>query len=350
MGPAVRSGMLTAALLVATSSAAWGAPSTSDPTEIEAQTRFEEGLKRVKVGDFGAARVSFTQAYAVLHRPRILWNLALCEEKIGHLVDALGHFKQVARDTDAIESDRADAQTHVDGLMSKTGHVDVQAPPGVTLTVDGELMTAMTPLAEPLDVPAGRHVIDAKLSQGVQSMVVDAPAGEVAHVSFHASDVTDLPPPGPAAPVVNPPVVDANSATMPASPAESPPSAHSGARVATVVVLGGAAIAAVAFGAYFGLQSQNDASTAATFRAKNTRSTCVDPMGTLVGTCAQWNDAVSSQNREATASTALYVAGGVLAAGAIITWFAWPKRTERSAWVAPAIGPGSAAISAGGAF
>ena len=30
------------------------------------------------------ARVSFTQAYAVIHKPYILWNLALAEDKSGH--------------------------------------------------------------------------------------------------------------------------------------------------------------------------------------------------------------------------------------------------------------------------
>jgi len=75
----------------------------------EAQARFEEGLKRVKAGDFEAARMSFGQAYVVLRKPDILWNLALSEEKSGHAVDALAHFKQAAKEApDA--ADRAEAQ------------------------------------------------------------------------------------------------------------------------------------------------------------------------------------------------------------------------------------------------
>ena len=60
---------------------AWGgdsAPATA--AEREAQARFEEGLARVKANNFEGARMSFTQAYAVLRKPAILWNLALSED------------------------------------------------------------------------------------------------------------------------------------------------------------------------------------------------------------------------------------------------------------------------------
>jgi len=102
---------------------AQGAPARAadDRAARDAQARFEEGLGRVKSGDFEAARLSFAQAYAVLHKPDILWNLALSEEKSGHAVEALAHFKELAKQTPA-DADRAKAQRHVDTLMGQTGH------------------------------------------------------------------------------------------------------------------------------------------------------------------------------------------------------------------------------------
>lgn len=87
---------LSAALVAASASARAGDISTR-----EAEARFQEGLARVKSHDFEAARVSFAQAYAVLHRPQILWNLALAEEKTARVVEALQHFRAVADDASA---------------------------------------------------------------------------------------------------------------------------------------------------------------------------------------------------------------------------------------------------------
>jgi tetratricopeptide (TPR) repeat protein len=95
MGRRARWGMVTAALVLAVSSSA---KADDDRANREAEARFKEGLARVKSKDFEAARLSFEQAYAVLHRPLILWNLALSEEKTSHTLEALGHFRQVARE------------------------------------------------------------------------------------------------------------------------------------------------------------------------------------------------------------------------------------------------------------
>src|SRR5271169_4109561 len=106
MGRRARWGIVTAALFLAASSPA---RADDDRANREAEARFKEGLARVKSRDYEAARLSFAQAYAVLHRPLILWNLALSEEKTDHPLDALGHFRQVAREAPS-DADRANAQ------------------------------------------------------------------------------------------------------------------------------------------------------------------------------------------------------------------------------------------------
>jgi hypothetical protein len=343
--------VLSGLVVVATAGRAAASPPGADPSATEAQSRFEEGLARVKAGDFAAARVSFAQAYAVLKRPRILWNLALAEEKTGLVVDALTHFKQVLHDPATSEGDRANAQAHADALGRQTGHVDVQAPPGVSVTVDGSPQAAVTPLVEPLDVAPGHHVIEAKLAQGTKTLSVDALAGQVAHVSFVATDavVAELPPAGPnVAPPSAPPVA---AETMPAI---APVETHSPsiARNVTTSVVAGVAVAAIVFGVYFAEKSISDADTANGYRGAHPSSWCSSSAGDAA-TCGQWNDAVKAQNREATASNAFYIAGGVLAAGAIATWFLWPKSSERSGaalWVRPELAPTMAGLGAGGSF
>src|SRR5258708_8385176 len=100
-------------------------------------------------------------------------NLALCEEKTGHVTEALTHFKQVTRDTLATDADREDAQTHAAGLAGLVGHVEVKAPAGVVLMVDGGASAGTPPLTEPFDMSPGHHVIDASLPQRPHPLLLD---------------------------------------------------------------------------------------------------------------------------------------------------------------------------------
>src|SRR5271155_4773938 len=235
---------------------------SDDSVERDAQARFEEGLQRVKAGDFDAARLSFVEAYAVLHRPRILWNLALSEEKTGHPLDALAHFKQVAGDDQADPSDRTDAQAHISTLEDRTGHLDVRAPEGASIEVDGGNLTEMAPLSGPVDVLPGRHIIAARLGRSAGSLAVDVGPGVPVGVDLSAIDErapSPVPKPAPMAP--SPPV-----APVPAMTTEEPsmPVGHTGlgaARIATVTTLGVLAVGAVVVGAVFGSKSQSDADT-----------------------------------------------------------------------------------------
>ncbi len=346
---------LTAALSI-------GVPRTAgaddDPAVRDAQSRFEEGIARVKGGDYEAARISFAQAYAVLRRPAILWNLALAEEKTEHWIEALDHFKRVARDAQANAADREDAQQHADRLMARTGHIDVQAPPGSTVRVDGDAIIGVAPFPEPLDVLPGHHQIDARLADSFKSVPVDVAAGQIAHVSFASVGATDTAPTpeatsaapnqAPSAPV--PPSMDAALTQSNPNVADGRTS-PSPARAITVSVLGGAAVVAAGIGVYLGLSSQSDANHAATDRSQLTGNSSCFGLSTNPS-CTTLNDAVRAENRAATGSTALYVTAGILAAGAAATWFLWPKGENgpQLAWIVPEVTPSEVGIRAEGSF
>jgi hypothetical protein len=329
MRRAVRLALLT----VASTLAAPLALAADEGAERDAQARFEEGLQRAKGGDFDAARISFMQAYAVLRRPRILWNMALSEEKTGRTLDALAHFKSVARDPSASESDRGGAQSHVATLYAQTGHIEVRAPAGTPITVDGGPIVGTTPLSEVLDVAPGRHVVEARLAQGPSFAVVEPASGEVASASFLPPELGSAP-----APAVAP--------TFAPAPAAAPaPGGSDAARIIVVSAVGGVAVAAAVFGIYFGLTSNHEASTANGLRGQVGTSGCSSGMTST--TCSQLADAVSSENRNAGLSTGMYVTAGALAVAAAVTWFAWPKgrKDPDSVRVVPILGPGVAGLS-----
>jgi hypothetical protein len=345
-------GGLLAAALVRTAHAA------DDPATREAQARFEEGLSRVKADRFEAARISFAQAYAVLHRPSILWNLALVEEKTGRALEALAHFREYVRQFPT-DDDRIDAQKHYDVLMAQTGHLEVQAPAGTQVIVDGA-PAGIAPLAVAVDVMPGKHHVEARRPQGVLTSDPDVAAGQVARLNFIVADGGESAAPAATGAVAT---VDPNAPRPPGASAEAqapdrpPPAdtrAASGAvwtpRVITVVAVGGAAVVSLGLGVYFGLQSQSQASTARGYRQEYGASYCAAL--TAGAPCPAWNDAVDAQNRDATLSDVFYVAGGVLAAGAVATWLLWPRETKGAgrAWVVPAVGARGAGIGAAGIF
>ena len=354
--------MLTAASIGASAAPAYA---QGDVAVRDAQARFEEGLERVKVGDFEAARLSFAQAYTVLRRPAILWNLALAEEKTGHLVDALSHFKVVARDATAAPGDRDVAQRHAAALMDRTGHIAVDAPSGAVLTVDGDPTESVAPLAEPLDVAPGHHAVEARLGRGHKTLEVDAAAGQVARLTFAVADDA---PPGAAPTPAPPPPIEPGAPGPAEAGVDHRSSSPSTARIVTTSVLGGAALVAAGVGVFLALRSHSDASDAANTRS-TIESTTLLPGGAMPpsgyhGFCSQSAPAaqcvalqqkINAQNTEAIASDVLYASAGVLAVGAIVTWFVFPKRTSEpsaaaSGWVAPAVSPTQVGLTAGGSF
>jgi hypothetical protein len=323
-----------------------------DPKSTQdAQMRFDEGIARAKQRDFEGARLAFTQAYAVLKKYDILFNLALAEEKSGHALDALGHFKQLARDTQGSAEDRVTSHKHAAELATRTGHIDVAAPAGAGIVVDGTMNVGTTPLTEPLDVQPGSHKIEARARDRSYAVTVNATPGDVVKANF-----LDVIPPDAAMPLQA-------TATTAAPTAESPaglpphdatlPAANESfwtPRMITVVALGGAAVVGIAGGIFFGAEAHSDSSHADTLRTTIGAEGCSDSSNP---NCAELASTVSSANSERTTSTVFYIAGGVLAAGAVATWFLWPKATSNggaSAVVVPAFGRDGGGVNVVGRF
>jgi hypothetical protein len=344
-----------AALTLVLAAVTSAAPARADDKATrDAQARFEEGLERVKAGDFEAARVSFTQAYAVLKKPDILWNLALAEEKSGHLVDALGHFKKV-RTAAKNDRDRAGAERHIADLMPQTAHIDVAAPSGAPLTLDG-IGVGMAPLVEPLDVAPGHHHVEVGLAQGTtKSADCEAVVGQVVRVSFLQAEAVVTPAPGAPPPAAPAPAPVAAPAPAPSPmPDNTPPPAPShstfwDARGITVVSLGGLAVVSAGIGLAFGISSNNDASTANSLRQQN--PAC---LGSTSPGCEQLSSTTQSQHTAYVTSEGFWIGSAVLAAGAVATWFLWPRSSSggggAAIQVVPTAAPGGAGALAVGSF
>jgi hypothetical protein len=348
----VRWGVLAAVLAVSGNLRA----GSEEKDAREAKERFVEGIARARTGDWEGARRSFQQSLAVMPSQAAVFNLALADEKCGRPLEALGAFKDYAHRYTLDESERAQARRHIADLMDKTGHVEVQAPNGAALTLDGTQSVGTAPLTEPIDVSPGHHVVEAKLPQGAKSQPVDASAGQLAHLTFAADSEGE--PATAKAPSEGASASTASSAT-PAPPQAAPEPATSSSgtpagRVITVAALGGTAVAAALLGLYFGQQSNSEADKATTLnKATTVNGSNTDCRGAASDACQQLQDALSLAHSEHVTADGFFIAGGVLAVASVITWVVWPKGSTTSSTgvqIVPAAGATNLGLLAKGTF
>ena len=298
-------------------------------TVVEAQARFEDGLDRARRGDNEGARIAFVQAYAVLPRAEILWNLALSEQRTGHTVEALRHFRQFEHDPKIKgERDKQDARVKIEELSKLTGHLEITAPAGSRVTVDGEVITDEPPLL--VDVAPGYHAIDDRLGDKALHQEASPAAGETSKIVFTIEAPSTA-------------VVGADTTAIERRE-------HSRGRVIVPVVMLGVSVLAVAGGMVFALKSSSDSDHARDLRAGLPLNACNG--GGTSPTCGSLRDTTSSQSTEATVSDALYIGAGVVAVSAALVYLLWPghRAKAESAWIAPEVGPHAAGLDLGGRF
>ena len=305
-----------------------------DAATREATARFREGLHLHDAGQDEDARLKFAQAYAVLHTPNILFNLARSEQLTGHSLEALDHYKQYLRDGDPkiTGKDRDTAKLLIAELVRKVGHVTIDAPTGAKVTVDGAGLAGEAPFADPIDVTPGKHAIVAKMGDTTKNVDVVAGEGETVSARFVFADG---PLPLPTPPPVPPP---------PPPPAPEPPS--SGAKLGTAIALGGGGAVGLGIGIYFLADAANADSDA---KKLLNGAGCV---GSSSSTCQQ---ARQLQSRNSNDQVGGFVAGGVgvaLLACAVIVPILGPKAATQSSssWLVPSPLPGGGAVEFGARF
>jgi hypothetical protein len=299
---------------------------------VEAEKRLEEGLQRYARGDYEGARVAFAQAYAVLTSIDLLFNLSRAEVKSGHPLEALVHVRQILRDPASTPEDRAKAAKLLDEANAATGHVAVEAPAGTEVVIDA-VPSGECPFREAIDVAPGKHVIEARVNGEVKRIEIVTASGETVTARFEVAAGAPGAPPAAA--------MEAKGANE--RHAEAPRS--SSARTVVPLVLGGAALVAVGIGVVFGLESQSHESDVSAFRAAHPAGFCFDRTS---ADCGQYQSLLDSQQQATNIERVAFVAGGVLAVGALATWALWPRarvESKSGAWIAPAPGGVRAGVS-----
>jgi len=102
---------------------------------------------------------------AVKPTPQVRFNIALCEERLGRLVAALGDYELAASDAQAEKADqvRQEVDSRLESLKARVPRVVVQRGEGAdsaTISLDG-VSLGDSVLNNPLPVDPGPHTVEA---------------------------------------------------------------------------------------------------------------------------------------------------------------------------------------------
>lgn len=175
-----------------------------DADTKEAKALFEDGVKLYKAGKYEEARVKFKAAYGLKKRPSIILNLANAEVQTKRPLDAIAHFKEVMAMGDAKPDDKDEAKNGLAEARKQVGTLNIDAPTGSAVTVDGESRTV--PPDSLIEVMPGAHTVVLK----GEAKKIDIAAGQTIEVKAGAAPVATV-------------VPTATATTPPAPTATTPP-------------------------------------------------------------------------------------------------------------------------------
>jgi PEGA domain len=148
---------------------AFGSARAEPPSDVarrEAAQRFDRGLKLFNEQDNAGALAEFRRANELSPNAFVLYNIGLVEAAIGRPVEAFDALEQALRPGSGLKPElRSRAQSVVAEQSARIGRVRVVTrPEGARVEVDG-VVAGRSPLAEPLRVASGTHVLGAVLEQ-----------------------------------------------------------------------------------------------------------------------------------------------------------------------------------------
>ena len=293
--------------------AAIAAPTTSradDPRREQAAVLIDAGAKLHAQADEAGALAKFEEAYRIYPSANVLYNIAREKQLLGRETDAARDFRKCRRDPLLDPKALPMIDQWIGELETKVGRLNVDAPAGAAVFVDGQQVEFRSP--DPIDVAPGHHHLEARSEGKTAAADVDARAGEQQNVSLKSTGNT-----------VEPPKTEEHAKAFP------PPTG--------AIILGGVGLVGLGLGVGFGLVSSSKNSD---FNNQN----C-----SVVGStsCVDLHDA---SHLDGTISVIGYVAGGVLLASGVVWWLVAPRRVTTSVALAPITGPGVGGLQLRGTF
>lgn len=330
------------------------APEASDGALADAaRASFAEGVRWYKKKKYNQALAAFLQAYALTKDPAILVNLGQTHLRLNNPLNATRYFQKFLDEAKDAKADlRSRVEQQVADARKQLGAIEVSAPEGAELSIDGEVV-GRAPLSSAVDVMPGKHEVSMSSSAGTKSETVEVGKGAKVPIRL-------MPRVAPR-PVAPPP--PAKEGEAPEEPGFfAPPKA-----VAPVYVAGAIGIVAFTTAIVLGgirVNADRNASTATEALVRNGKNpaSCTDSAAlagdpTITGACAEVRETDRILEKTKDPFTAALWTGVGTAAIAVGWYFLAPKERATAPtgsrgplYLAPSFGASGAGASVGGAF
>jgi hypothetical protein len=157
--------LATGLLLSPSSALAQDAPAESSEALKLAREQFSQALALQTAGDWAGALTLLKQVAAVKATPQVRFNIALCEERLGRLVAALGDYELAAADARAEKADQVaeEVEARREALSQRIPKLTVKRGAGAeaaSISVDGVALGDQV-IGTPMPTDPGPHTVEA---------------------------------------------------------------------------------------------------------------------------------------------------------------------------------------------
>jgi hypothetical protein len=143
-------------------------PATDNSAEAlkRAREQFGQALALQTAGDWAGALALLKDVAAVKSTPQVRFNMALCEEKLGKLVAALGDYELAAADARAEKADQVaeEVEGRLEALRQRIPKITVKRGSGAeaaSVAVDGVSLGDQV-IGTPMPTDPGPHIVEGK--------------------------------------------------------------------------------------------------------------------------------------------------------------------------------------------
>ncbi|MFO0726376.1 MAG: hypothetical protein U1E65_21500 [Myxococcota bacterium] len=170
---------LSAALLLSLVLSAAPGPS---PEREAASQEFSLGEASFGEGDYATALVHFRRAFALAPHDFVRFNIAVCDERLERLTEALEEYEAAAVSPELDEAARLRAQQAIEALRPRLATLVLEGNRvGAAVSVDGR-PRGLVPLR--LAVDPGPRVVSVRDADGEESQTASPARGETIHLRF----------------------------------------------------------------------------------------------------------------------------------------------------------------------
>ena len=189
---ASRVAIILALFLLVQTSASEGR-AQDDEELVEARAKFQRALELEQAENFAGALVLYREVGAVKMTPQVRYHIALCEEKLGQLVSALGGYElAMTMGTDMPEDFVAEVQTSIDELRARIPKLIIRRGEGAeaaSISLDGVLL-GQASIGSEIPLNPGPHTVFAQ-SRGYEDyqQTVSMTAGSTETLSITMDEI-----------------------------------------------------------------------------------------------------------------------------------------------------------------